>query len=40
MLSDGKNDLDTISKILKQKKYIVMKITKLLVKKKLLKCIY
>jgi Uncharacterized protein conserved in bacteria with an aminopeptidase-like domain len=40
MLSDGEKDLDTISKILKQKKYIVVKITKLLAKKKLLKCIY
>jgi aminopeptidase-like protein len=40
MLSDGENNLDKISKILNQKKSIVVKISKLLVKKKLLKCIY
>ena len=40
MLSNGENDLGKISKILNQKKSIILKITKLLVKKKLLKCIY
>ena len=37
MLSDGENDLDKISKILKQKKSIIMKITKLLDKEKTFK---
>ncbi len=40
MLSNGENDLGRISKILNEKKSIILKITKLLVKKKLLKCIY